>query len=87
MSTHGMSTASELYVAAGVPAAPEIAATIEGGSPAFKILQSARLPSQKENQQFSGYAGAVSPFVRTSAIVAVKSSTPVLGTMMLLRRP
>ncbi len=35
----------------------------------------------------SGYAGAVSPFVRTSAIIAVNSSTPVLGTMMLLRRP
>ena len=37
-------------VAAGVPAAPEIAATIEGGSPAFKILQPARLPLQNVNQ-------------------------------------
>jgi hypothetical protein len=55
--------------------------------PEARPLRPTRLPPQEVNQQFSAYAGAVSPFVRTSAIVAVKSSTPVLGTMMLLRRP
>ena len=33
------------------------------------------------------YSGALPLLVRTSEIAAVKSSTPVLGTMMLLRRP
>src|SRR5213593_1426994 len=50
-----------------------------------RALQPTRLPLQKTNPRLSGQAGAFSPF-RTSAIVDVKSSTPVLGTMMLLRR-
>lgn len=33
------------------------------------------------------YSGVLPLLVRTSEIAAVKSSTPVLGTMMLLRRP
>jgi hypothetical protein len=35
----------------------------------------------------SNYSAALPLLYRTSEIAAVKSSTPVLGTMMLLRRP
>jgi hypothetical protein len=42
---------------------------------------------QLAHEQSVGQAGSLPLPIRTSEISAVKSSTPLLGTMMLLRRP